>query len=220
MVRLALAGVVALTLLCAGVSEEVRKQPLVVPDESGRVCVYSRDVKSMKWWKLQIVKDYSVCNDFSRSRCIYDRELRHCIPKMLLDSDEDVVSSPPTVEECKKRCATVSCLSRCEGMGFDDAPAGTKEKTTQKGMGMRQKLPSAPIRPTSPCEDCPLATGLEHMQRKSTLPHCLPTRKTCQRRRCSRPTRIPRRRKYQVPPAYARQCPRRILDYFRRLETL
>lgn len=135
MVRLALAGVVALTLLCAGVSEEVRKQPLVVPDESGRVCVYSRDVKSMKWWKLQIVKDYSVCNDFSRSRCIYDRELRHCIPKMLLDSDEDVVSSPLTVEECKKRCATVSCLSRCEGMGFDDAPAGTKEKTNQKGMG-------------------------------------------------------------------------------------
>ena len=135
MVRLALAGVVALTLLCAGVSEEVRKQPLVVPDESGRVCVYSRDVKSMKWWKLQIVKDYSVCNDFSRSRCIYDRELRHCIPKMLLDSDEDVVSSPLTVEECKKRCATVSCASRCEGMGFDDAPAGTKEKTNQKGMG-------------------------------------------------------------------------------------
>ena len=135
MVRLALAGVVALTLLCAGVSVEVRKQPLVVPDESGRVCVYSRDVKSMKWWKLQIVKDYSVCNDFSRSRCIYDRELRHCIPKMLLDSDEDVVSSPLTVEECKKRCATVSCLSRCEGMGFDDAPAGTKEKTNQKGMG-------------------------------------------------------------------------------------
>ena len=135
MVRLALAGVVALTLLCAGVSEEVRKQPLVVPDESGRVCVYSRDVKSMKWWKLQIVKDYSVCNDFSRSRCIYDRELRHCIPKMLLDSDEDVVSSPLTVEECKKRCATVSCLSRCEGMGFDDAPAGTKEKTNQNGMG-------------------------------------------------------------------------------------
>jgi hypothetical protein len=54
---------------------------------------------------------------------------------MLLDSDEDVVSSPLTVEECKKRCATVSCLSRCEGMGFDDAPAGTKEKTNQKGMG-------------------------------------------------------------------------------------
>ena len=135
MVRLALAGVVALTLLCAGVSEEVRKQPLVVPDESGRVCVYSRDVKSMKRRKLQIVKDYSVCNDFSRKRCIYDRELRHCIPKMLLDSDEDVVSSPLTVEECKERCATVSCVSRCERVGYDDAPAGTKEKTNQKGLG-------------------------------------------------------------------------------------
>ena len=135
MVRLAFAYVVTITLLCLGVSEEVSKvkKPLVVP--LGDQCVFSRDARSLKKRKLDIVREYYVCNDFSKKRCIYDRELHRCIPKRLLDRGEDVVSSPMTVRECKERCATVSCAEKCEKMKYDDAPAGTRGNSSPKGMG-------------------------------------------------------------------------------------
>ena len=71
MVRLDFACVVALTLLCTGVSEEVSKvrKPLVVP--LGDQCVFSRDARSLKKRKHDIVRDYYVCNDFSKKRCIF-----------------------------------------------------------------------------------------------------------------------------------------------------
>ena len=78
--------------------------------------------------------DYYVCNDFSKKRCIFDRDLHRCIPKRLLGGGEDVVSSPMTtvLVRCKERCATVSCAERCEEMNYDDAPAGTRETVHRK----------------------------------------------------------------------------------------
>ena len=151
MVRLAFAYVVTITLLCLGVSEEVSnvRKPLVVP--LGDQCVFSRDARSLKKRKLDIVRDYYVCNDFSKKRCIYDRDLNRCIPKRLLDRGEDVVSSPMTVSECKERCATISCAERCEKMNYDDAPAGTRGNSSPKGMGKLRRCVRGCA--TSSCKD-------------------------------------------------------------------